>query len=249
MQIAIQELGAERVMALVKQYASYYHVPEHTHIDYVCRACCENVDLAPKNRGKRLFPVELNVRTWVERFLIGYKNRISERASKTPSTTPDPVIDLIIATGIPTLREAEVERIKFAHRLSMSAENILGILIEEYIFEKLHDHGWALGWGETIKAVDLCSEDGKLIQIKSRDNTENSSSSKIRTGTQIEKWFRTKSSTGETKWNDLCLMTQMPVGYMTEHDFREYVKLVVTQNPKALAVDDDSPWRSYGLPI
>ena len=45
----------------------------------------------------------------------------------------------------------------------MSAENILGILLEEFLFEKLSPAGWAMAWGETVKHVDFCHKDGRLL--------------------------------------------------------------------------------------
>ncbi len=49
------------------------------------------------------------------------------------------------------------QKVIWAHRLAMSAENILGVFLEEYLFEKPSSHGWSMAWGETIKHVDLCS--------------------------------------------------------------------------------------------
>jgi hypothetical protein len=55
----------------------------------------------------------------------------------------------------------DIVRIEFAHRLAMSAENLLGPFVEEYVFERLKSHGWALAWGETVKSVDLSSNCGR----------------------------------------------------------------------------------------
>src|SRR6059058_3167229 len=56
--------------------------------------------------------------------------------------------------------------------------------------------GWIWCSGTSVKAVDFIHYDEKnnewnLLQVKNRDNTENSSSSKIRDNTTIKKWFRT----------------------------------------------------------
>jgi hypothetical protein len=40
------------------------------------------------------------------------------------------------------------------NRLPMSAENILGLLLEEFLAEQLADYGWFCGWGEVIRHVD-----------------------------------------------------------------------------------------------
>jgi hypothetical protein len=41
------------------------------------------------------------------------------------------------------------------------------------------------------------------LQIKNRDNSENSSSKAVRDNTDIQKWFRTFSKTGKTNWDNL----------------------------------------------
>jgi len=62
--------------------------------------------------------------------------------------------------------------------------------------DNLIAYGWHCAWGETIRSVDFCSEDGQLLQIKNRSNSENSSSSRVREGTNIIKWFRVNALTG-----------------------------------------------------
>jgi hypothetical protein len=57
-----------------------------------------------------------------------------------------------------------------------------------------------------VKSVDFIRPPSKArepwcaLQVKNRDNSENSSSAAIRQGTIITKWYRTKSRTGETMW-------------------------------------------------
>src|SRR6202453_1801536 len=63
--------------------------------------------------------------------------------------------------------------------------------------------GWIWCSGTSVKAVDFIHYDEKnnewnLLQVKNRDNTENSSSSKIRDNTTIKKWFRTYSQRDTT---------------------------------------------------
>ncbi|MFO0049086.1 MAG: SinI family restriction endonuclease, partial [Pseudanabaena sp.] len=68
------------------------------------------------------------------------------------------------------------------------------------------------------------TDDGKwlALQIKIRDNSEKSSSSAIRSGTEIEKWFRSFSKTGKTNWNSLPKLMQ---GYnLSEQGFIDFVK-------------------------
>ncbi len=78
------------------------------------------------------------------------------------------------------------------HFLFMSAENRNGTILEEYLAYVLEPYGWIWCAGSTYRAIDFCKlEDGvELLQVKNKYNTENSSSSAIRTGTKIKKWER-----------------------------------------------------------
>lgn len=79
------------------------------------------------------------------------------------------------------------------HFIYMSAENMNGMILEEFLAEVLEPHGWKWCAGSVLRAVDFCyiSEDETiLLQIKNKYNTENSSSSAIRNGTEIRKWNR-----------------------------------------------------------
>ena len=102
---------------------------------------------------------------------------------------------------------AECERIKLEHQHAMCAENCVGALLERYLDSVLRAHGWHWCCGDFVRAVDflrpLPAGGWELLQIKNRDNSENSSSSAIRQGTPILKWFRTYSRTGATNWANL----------------------------------------------
>ena len=59
-------------------------------------------------------------------------------------------------------------------------------LLEEYISISVRPYSWIWCNGNVLRAIDFCSSDGSiLLQIKNKSNTENSSSSSIRTGTNI----------------------------------------------------------------
>lgn len=134
-----------------------------------------------------------------------YVNEKNKRLSFVkPTTIPDDAVSKIleVCCDIPV---SELERIKLEHQLSMSAENLVGELLELYIAEKMTPYGWVHCAGSFVRAVDFLKKDpvtGDIIalQIKNRDNTENSSSSAIRSGTNIKKWFRTYSKTGASNW-------------------------------------------------
>lgn len=114
-----------------------------------------------------------------------------------PTTIPDTAVSVILQQCC-NFTEAQTEQIKVEHQLSMSAENLVGALLERYIAQVLEPHGWIWCAGDFVRAIDFIkyNQSTKLweaVQVKNRDNTENSSSSAIRQGTTIEKWFRTYS--------------------------------------------------------
>ena len=242
MKTAIERIGKNAVLRHVRDYARHLGIADELRIDIVCAACCDNVDLAPSKRNKKVKSDSEAIENWVIKFFKGYEGRPSVKTGAPPRTKPDPAVSEIISCAIPSITLADVKRIEFAHRLSMSAENLLGPFVEEYVFERLKGHGWALAWGETVKSVDLCSRDGRLIQIKNRSNTENSSSNKVREGTDIKKWFRVDASTGEYLWEELCDIAGVNRNLLSETDFRKYVKEALRTNPDALGIDDDNPW-------
>lgn len=120
------------------------------------------------------------------------------------STSPDPVVSLVLQI-VHEYTPAHTENIKVEHQQSMQAENIVGALLERYLAERLAPVGWVWCAGDFVRAVDFIRplETGwAALQVKNRDNSENSSSAAIREGTDIHKWFRTFSRTGATNWNN-----------------------------------------------
>jgi hypothetical protein len=89
----------------------------------------------------------------------------------------------------------------------MGAENLVGDLLERYLASVMEPRGWIWCSGAMVKAVDFVKsptqvgEKWRMLQVKNRDNSENSSSSAIRAGTNIEKWFRTFSKKTGSNWD------------------------------------------------
>ena len=248
MRNAISSLGKEAIEQKVMFCATLLGVPDHLHIDYVCNACCMHVESAPdfrKSRKNRILSDDQCIELWVRKFLNGYNSRISCRESNMPGTIPDDAVSKIIQAGLPSLPAARAKEVIYAHRLAMSAENILGLLLEGFLFEKLEPVGWAMAWGETIESVDFCDRNGTLLQIKNRSNSENSSSSKVREGKPIQKWYRVNATTGAFEWDNLESIIGVHVDGLTEDEFKNYISRVLAQNPKALAVEAENPWRVF----
>ena len=208
-------------------------------VKIVLSVCCSSPELFPtfKVCNSRLDYIN----KWLKKYFDGYNNRPSKRKSKKIGTVPDIVIDTIISARLPTLSTDHIYQIKSAHRLSMSAENILGLLLEEYLAEKLSSYGWYCAWGETIDKVDFCTKKGDLLQVKNRSNSENSSSSSVRKGTLIRKWHRINASNGAYYWKELNQF--IGCSELSEEDFSVFVRKTITENPTALYVEDSNYWR------
>ncbi len=124
----------------------------------------------------------------------------------------------------------------------MCAENCVGNLLERYLDSQLRTSYWNWCCGEFVKAIDFLgrNDNGEWIalQIKNRDNSENSSSSAIRDGTRIQKWFRSfskdtkKGRVSFTNWQKLPPLMQ---GYnLNENDFKLFVSKYIEEEKKSL---------------
>lgn len=186
------------------------------------------------------------MKKWTNKFLNGYDNRPSQRTSNPIGTQHDPILDEIISSRINHTTEDDLENIKYGHRLSMSAENIAGGFLEEYIAEELISQGWHCCWGETMKSIDFCNVDDQLLQVKNSDNSENSASKTVRDGTPIKKWFRRFSKTGATNWSALNELVgiQNEDEHLDEESFKTFVRNAVTNNPSSFFLEEGSPY--YG---
>jgi len=166
---------------------------------------------------------------WINKYYNGFEKRPSNREGKPSNTVPDPAIDVILKALNPGLSNGELKKIELDHRLSMAAENVLGDLLEEYLSKKLVKPKWCCCWGSTITSVDFCKSDGSLLQIKNRSNSENSSSNKVRKGTNIQKWHRIKAENAKTFWSDLNSKTGS--SGLSEEDFLNFIRKTIELNP------------------
>lgn len=133
------------------------------------------------------------------------------------------------------LPEKRLAQIRDEHALSMAAENVIGDLLERYLASVLEPHGWVWCSGTMVRAVDFVlppaqpDELWRLLQIKNRDNSENSSSSAVRDGTSIEKWHRTFAKKAATNWAafpDSALRDQL-----SEAAFKDFVRAYLKTLP------------------
>lgn len=146
---------------------------------------------------------------------------------KSSDTVPDSAVSYILGL-MEGYSDAELDVISRQHKESMAAENIIGSLLEGYIASELEDAGWVNASGNILKAIDFVKElgDGQFIalQVKNRDNTENSSSSAIREGTTIKKWHRTFSNKKETNWINFPEDELDVRSRLSEEGFRAFIE-------------------------
>lgn len=142
-----------------------------------------------------------------------------------PQTKPDDVVDLVLSEYF-DLSESDRRETRRLHPLAMGAENIVGDLLERYLARVLEGNlGWIWCSGNVVKAADFIrrskSETGwTILQVKNRDNSENSSSSAIRKGTEIQKWFRTFSRRDATNWD--AFPDAEALQYFSEEGFKTF---------------------------
>ncbi|MGK2877070.1 MAG: SinI family restriction endonuclease [Solirubrobacterales bacterium] len=141
-----------------------------------------------------------------------------------PSTFPDEVVSLILAQYF-DVAESDLSLAAVTHQWSMAAENFVGELLERYLASNGEPIGWVWCAGSLMRSIDfVCppatpGDDWVLLQVKNRDNSENSSSSAVRDGTTIIKWFRSYSRReGETNWENCPIDCEL-----SEAGFRAFV--------------------------
>lgn len=209
----------ERAKALVKSQGRVWD----DHLGRIIAFCLAHPDLFP-GRNATLPLTDAYLQSYTSRF---YLERDRLVAVTQMGTKPDPVVNEVLQAFFGKT-PSELSAIEEGHRMSMAAENLVGGLLERYIATLLEQKGWIWCCGNTMRAIDFLKDSPaspRLLQIKNRDNSENSSSSAIRSGTQIEKWFRVKSRTGQTCWD---ILPDNQNGVLTEQGFYEFVGKLAT---------------------
>lgn len=235
---AIQTLGAGEALKCAKKLSVELNLDWNADVKFIFAVIANDEGRVPGNISGAT--PQQAIKKWLEKFKGGYENRASKRVSNPPGTVADPIIEKVIKARLDHLSDDDLLKITYAHRIGMSAENILGLLLEEYLSTRLRKYGWHCAWGETVKSVDFVNEQGKLLQIKNRSNSENSASSSVRDGTEIDKWYRIKADRVEYMWeklNQICNTKNL-----SEDDFVKFAINCIRQNPSSLAVELDNPW-------
>ena len=223
-------------------YAEYSrHVPNNLTI--IFNIAMANKDLFPDMNLAREATYRDFVDRWVRNYLNADNNPIRNRTASPKGSCNDPAVKAIvrIVTQV-SIEKATIQ--ESYHNLFMSAENVQGALLEEYIDSIISNYNWVWCKGNTLRSVDFCTIDGsRLLQIKNKSNSENSSSSNIRSGTRIEKWYRlgTKTVAGKKipdyKWdclNDIIDSASWKPCNLCEEGYVEYIERVAVNNPSLI---------------
>lgn len=174
-------------------------------------------------------------RAWIERLAGAFASAREPKSPKPPDTIPDDMVSVILVSYF-GIDKGQVVRIQREHALSMGAENVVGDLLKRYIASIAEPKGWVWCSGSSVKSVDFikpptrANEPWTLLQVKNRDNSENSSSSAIRTGTTIGKWHRTFSRRAGSNWEafpDETLRKKL-----SEEGFKAFVRDYLKVLPK-----------------
>lgn len=231
---------------VIKNYAIEYCKESYSKdLETVLKCAFSDIRNLPKlgypkkiDKVEQPVPLKAYVTKFIDTYKKGYNNRPSVRVGNSSKTHSDPIVGLIFSLRVADTSPAELKKIVEGHSLQMSIENIIGDLLEEYLSIKLRDYEWVCCWGSSIDAVDFCNSKGELLQIKNSDNSENSSSSRVRSGTEIKKWSRRKSTQSNTfYWAKLIELTGAKD--ISEDDFRAFVNSTIKKNPKCIYVNDE----------
>ncbi|WP_374386535.1 SinI family restriction endonuclease [Sandaracinobacter sp.] len=170
-----------------------------------------------------------------ERKLIDLATQmVNGRRVRQPSfaqTVSDPAVSIVVGLRY-GVHANELMSVEAHHKMAMAAENVIGPLLEAYVAQQMGPQGWIWCSGDVVKAIDFLkkNDDGIWIalQIKNRDNSENSSSARVRDGTDIKKWYRTKSRTGQTNWEKFP--DKGTIGILNEEGFISFIESVVERD-------------------
>jgi hypothetical protein len=184
-----------------------------------------NPEAASKMRGESSPAV--GTEAYIRAQAASFSSSRVPRGPQPPATVPDEMVSFILCNYFNVPKE-NLERAKNEHLLSMGAENLVGDLLERYLASIMEPRGWIWCSGSTVKAVDFIKPPAvpsgvwTLLQVKNRDNSENSSSAAIRNGTEIVKWFRTFSKKKGSNWGAFPDAEICPL--VSEVCFRKFVK-------------------------
>lgn len=179
--------------------------------------------LSWKGTNKPDLNTEAGIRAIGQRF---YEGRRTLNLPE-PSTKTDKAVSIVLISGY-GYEENKIDEILKDHQYAMIAENNVGNYLERYVAANIEPLGWVWCSGELVKATDFIKKSAvgwDLLQIKNRNNSENSSSSAIRAGTTIQKWYRSNSQSGNTRWEKFP--DQIGCNQLSEDGFLKFTREII----------------------
>lgn len=187
--------------------------------------------------------LEIWLTRWVAKFVRAWEKLPSQRCAKPKSAVTDYALIAMVSSHAGS--EQEAAQWVSQHNLFMSAENIGGNLLEEYIAERIAPYGWIWCRGEILTAVDFCNDAcTEFVQVKNKSNTENSSGKGFREDHKAPVWFRMYANKRNgkvvTRWDDLMEIVlrgatrnadEIPDDLLNEKDYLAFLHKVAQDNP------------------
>lgn len=246
--IASSDFSIEQLRAYYSDAKLNNNLLNSIDLDYIFSIATNNMDRFPGINITGIQSPQIYLNRWVSGYCDAMNNIPSRRTANPKSACTDPAIAVIVR-ATQGMSAAEAKTGENNHNLFMSAENIQGNLLEEYIAYNARPYGFLWCAGNVLRAIDFCNTDGSFfLQVKNKSNTENSSSSNIREGTTIEKWYRlgTKTCSGRKvpnfKWDVLNTLINkykteghtLPPCNMSETNYEAFLTQVATANHKLI---------------
>lgn len=191
-------------------------------------------NIAVSNTGNLSEMCNEYIKKWISKYSKARSNPAIKRSLKAYGEK-DPALVKRVAVNT-NAKSDTLDKYLTGHFVYMSAENMNGEILEEYLASVLEPFGWCWCAGAIYRSVDFCYlKPGKeiLLQVKNKYNTENSSSSAIRNGTKIIKWNRlNKPRTDDLdspipNWEKLCELIAVKTELselLTEEKYLEYIE-------------------------
>ena len=246
--IANQHIDTNMLRRVFAYAKKLYPQIDWIELDQIFEVALNNTDRFPGINLTGNQSPEAYIERWVKGYHDAVLNPPSSRTANPKSACTDPAIKVIVQ-ATQNLTEEEATLGEANHNLFMSAENIQGNLLEEYIASKTRPYGFLWCDGNVLRAIDFCNSDGTFfLQVKNKSNTENSSSSNIREGTTIEKWYRlgTRTKNGvrypDYKWVVLNKLInahktkgfELPPCAMSETDYQQFLSQKASANHRLI---------------
>lgn len=240
---AIPESTLRECYEAAKRMNSCHLSPCTLDLDQIFEVAIRQTSLFPNINFRGIPNVQDYMTRWVKSYMDAMNRLPRSHKANPKSACTDPAIRVIVQASR-GLTDAEARQSELIHNLFMSAENIQGNLLEEYIAQRIRPYGFLWCAGNVLRAVDFCNAAGTLLQIKNKSNTENSSSSTIRAGTDIQKWYRLGTRTlggvkvPDYKWDQLNAIVNaykmegyhLPPCAMNEADYQTFLFRVAGAN-------------------